>query len=146
MDRSPRGSAAPESTPTVNPEAPVTPGPVGHSIAPPDPSWRQAIAPPDPRQVRPVPAAIARKAAFALGVDMATAEAFGRFQAGCLVCGNGMLILPWGEAVPETSRITLVDLAGDRQGMNLLFHAGCLTEPSTGRAISDALGFTEAER
>lgn len=68
-----------------------------------------------------------------------------RHQRSCVVCGNGILVKWIDGFVPQNER--LVWTADTKTGgrATITVHAGCLTDVSAGRRISDALGFTEPE-
>jgi len=69
-----------------------------------------------------------------------------RHQGFCVVCGNGLIMLPWGEITKERDRIILQSVPWDGDaGHDIYIHAGCLLEAGAGSAISEALGLTEAE-
>ena len=78
------------------------------------------------------------EALAASGVEPALAGALVRSQAACLVCGNGMIVLPWGEIVATEDQVVL-----DAKPANVRvhIHGFCLTNPGAGEQIARALGF-----
>ncbi len=77
----------------------------------------------------------------ATGLEREAAETAAAYQAACIVCGHGLLVLPWGEVVPAAKRVALDAEPGKR----IQIHAFCLTEAGAGRRIAEELGLVEPE-
>lgn len=68
----------------------------------------------------------------------ANAAALIESQRECVVCGNGMIVLPWADVVPVADRIALdADSGGTKKRVTI--HRGCLLEVSAGAAIAQAI-------
>ena len=78
-------------------------------------------------------------------LELGMAESIVRSQRECVLCGHGIIVRAWGEVVPSAERLVLEGRGPDGLARSVAIHAGCLPEVSAGRAISDALGFTEPE-
>lgn len=59
-------------------------------------------------------------------------------QRDCTVCGNGMIVLPWGEYVAPADRISLLATTPDAD-RGLTVHRNCLYEISAGAKIAAAI-------
>ncbi len=78
------------------------------------------------------------EALAASGVEPALARTLVRSQAACLVCGNGMIVLPWGEVVATEDQVVLDATPAN---VRVHIHGFCLTQVSAGELIARALGF-----
>jgi hypothetical protein len=78
------------------------------------------------------------EALAASGVEPALARTLVRSQAVCVVCGNGMLVLPWGEIVVTEDQVVLDATPAN---VRVHIHGFCLTQVSAGELIARALGF-----
>ncbi len=77
----------------------------------------------------------------ATGLEREMAEMLAANQSACIVCGNGLLVLPAGEVVPTEKRVAL-DV---ERRHRIHVHADCLTEPGAGRRIAEDLGLVAPE-
>jgi len=81
------------------------------------------------------------EALAASGVEPVLAKSLVRSQAACLVCGNGMLVLPWAEVVATADQVVL-----DAKPANVRvhIHGFCLTGVSAGELIArEVLGHSQ---
>ncbi|MGA3029837.1 MAG: hypothetical protein ABSE58_03735 [Candidatus Limnocylindrales bacterium] len=78
------------------------------------------------------------QALAASGVDPALAGTLVRSQEVCVVCGNGMIVLPWGELISTRDQVVLDATPAN---VRVHIHGFCLTQVSAGELIARALGF-----
>lgn len=78
------------------------------------------------------------EALAASGVEPKFARSLVRSQATCVVCGNGMIVLPLGEVVCAEDQVALNATPAN---VRVHIHGFCLTQVSAGEQIARALGF-----
>jgi hypothetical protein len=77
------------------------------------------------------------EALAASGVEPDIARTLVRSQAVCVVCGNGMIVLPGGELIATGDQVAL-DATPAKLRVHI--HSFCLTQVSAGEQIARVLG------